>query len=275
MTYIVFREEGGDAVIIDPVLNYDPASGEFCSGGCDLLIEFLNAHNLNLHHIVETHAHADHLSGSQYLKEKHPNAILGVGKNITLVQEVFSSLLNLDIPKDGSQFDALFEDSQEVQAGDLSFTVRFTPGHTPACTTLCFDGFVFCGDALFMPDYGAGRCDFPKGSASDLFDSVTEVIFKLSDETVIFVGHDYCPGGRALKFCTTVGESKKSNIRLNSSVDKESFVNFRSTRDATLSTPRLLLPSIQVNINGGHFPKPEANGVSYLKVPVTKKEKRN
>jgi glyoxylase-like metal-dependent hydrolase (beta-lactamase superfamily II) len=272
LTYVVFSNKTRDAVIIDSVLDFDNASGSYWTESCEAVLKFTKTNNLIVHYILETHAHADHISGSQFLKREYPSALTGIGENITSVQKVFKDLLSLEVKEDGSQFDILFEDNERVKAGALEFTICFTPGHTPACTTLCFDGFVFCGDALFMPDYGTGRCDFPKGSASDLYDSITKVIYSLPDDTVIFVGHDYCPNGRELAFCTTVGESKEKNIRLDGGTSKESFVTFRSERDSTLSTPKLLMPSIQVNINAGILPSLDSRGKRFLKIPLVQKK---
>lgn len=271
LTYIVWDESSKDGVIIDSVLDYDHHSGQYSYESADKVLEFCSSENLKIHYILETHAHADHLSASVYLKEKLPGALVGIGKNITLVQDVFKKVFHLDMPVDGSQFDELFSDGQEVHAGTLSFKVIFTPGHTPACTSLYFDGAIFTGDALFMPDYGTGRCDFPKGSAEDLFKSITEKLYTLPDDTVFYTGHDYQPGGRELRFKSTIGESKKENIRLKASTTKEEFIKFRSERDATLSAPKLLLPSIQVNIDAGHLPPEDEEGVSFLKIPLTKK----
>jgi len=274
LTYVVFHHESRDAVIIDSVLDYDAASGEYWLSSCKEVASFVAKYDLIVHYILETHAHADHLSGSQYLKDLYPNALVGIGKGIVAVQQVFKELLCLDVQEDGSQFDILFADEQSIKAGALNFTVRFTPGHTPACTTLCFEGFAFTGDALFMPDYGTGRCDFPKGSASDLYDSIEKKIYTLADETLLFVGHDYCPGGRKLAFFTTVAESKRDNIRLNSQVSKEEFVGFRSARDAGLATPKLLIPSIQVNIDAGKLPRADSQGRAFLKVPLIKRDRK-
>lgn len=271
LTYAVWDNTTMDAVIIDTVLDYDHASGGFHHTSADNLLKFIEEKGLKVHYLLETHAHADHLTASVYLKEKIPGSKVAIGKNITLVQEVFNGVFNLSVPTDGSQFDELFEENQEVSAGSLKFKVLFTPGHTPACTSLLFDGMVFTGDALFMPDYGTGRCDFPKGSAEDLYDSITTKLYTLPDETLVFTGHDYQPGGRDLKFKSTIGESKKENIRLKGDTSREDFVKFRSERDATLSAPKLLLPSIQVNIDAGHLPQAEDNGVSYLKIPLRKK----
>lgn len=272
LTYVVWDPESKDAVIIDSVLDYDHASGGYSYESADNLLKFVSEHSLNVHYLLETHAHADHLTASVYLKEKLPHAKVAIGKNITLVQEVFTGVFNLDVKTDGSQFDELFEENQVVEAGTLSFKVLFTPGHTPACTSLLFDGAVFTGDALFMPDYGTGRCDFPKGSATDLYESITNKLYTLPDDTAVYTGHDYQPGGRALMFKSTIGDSKKENIRLKGDTSKDDFVKFRSERDATLSAPKLLLPSIQVNIDAGKLPLAESNGVSYLKIPMRPKD---
>lgn len=271
LTYIVFDPATKDAVLIDSVLDYDPASGQYSYDSAKTVTSFIKDGGLNLHYILETHAHADHLTASIYLKEQFPNAKIGIGKNIQLVQEVFTGLFNINIPTDGSQFDQLFNDGEVVQAGSLSFKVIFTPGHTPACTSILMDDAVFTGDALFMPDYGTGRCDFPKGSAEDLYDSIMGKLYTLSDDTVVYTGHDYQPGGRELVYRSTIGAEKAENIRLKGDTTKADFVKFRSERDATLNAPRLLLPSIQVNIDAGHLPKPEGNGMSYLKLPLRKR----
>lgn len=277
LTYVVFDPETKDACVIDSVLDFDPASGQYSYTSAHELLEFLETEKLKVHYILETHAHADHLSASVFLKEKLGGAKVAIGKNITLVQDVFSKLFNLPVATDGSQFDVLFEDGQVVEAGSLSFKVIFTPGHTPACTSLYFagdkpeNGAVFTGDAIFMPDYGTGRCDFPKGCAEDLYNSITNKLYTLDDETKVYVGHDYQPGGRELLYQSTIGAEKKENIRLKGDTSKEDFVKFRRERDATLNAPRLLLPSIQVNIAAGHFPEQEENGMSYLKTPLREK----
>ena len=272
LTYVVFDPSTKDAILIDSVLDYDPNSGQYSYESAKALSAYVKGEELNLHYILETHAHADHLSASVYLKEQFPKAKVAIGKNIQLVQDVFTGLFNLDIPVNGSQFDELFDDGQVVKAGSLEFKVIFTPGHTPACTSILMDDAVFTGDALFMPDYGTGRCDFPKGSAEDLYDSITNKLYTLSDDTKVYTGHDYQPGGRELKYCSTIAEQKAENIRLKGDTTKEDFVKFRKERDATLSAPRLLLPSIQVNIDAGHLPKAEENGMAYLKLPLRLKQ---
>lgn len=270
LCYVVWDSKTKDAVIIDSVLDFDQASGSYSFEFADNVLSFVEKEGLKIHYILETHAHADHLSASVYLKERLPDAQTGIGKNITIVQETFKALFNIELETRGYQFDKLFEENEIVKAGSLEFKVLFTPGHTPACTSLLFDGAVFTGDALFMPDYGTGRCDFPKGSATDLYDSIQK-LYALPEDTLFFTGHDYQPGGRELRFQSTIKESKAENIRLKGDTTREEFVKFRSERDATLSAPKLLLPSIQVNIDAGKFPKPEENGVSYLKTPLRKK----
>jgi glyoxylase-like metal-dependent hydrolase (beta-lactamase superfamily II) len=270
ITYVVFDEATRDAVIIDPVLDYDPVGSKIWTESVDVVLDFVKGKELNLHYILETHAHADHLSGAQKIKELYPNAKLGVGAKITKVQEVFKDVFDLptDFPTDGRQFDLLLEDGQVMEAGSLSFKTIFTPGHTPACATYQFDDAIFTGDAMFMPDQGTGRCDFPAGSAEDLFESITQKIYTLPDTTRVFVGHDYQPGGRELKFETTVAAQKEANIQLPASRSREDFVRFRSERDAKLNEPKLLFQSVQVNVDAGKLPEPSDNEMRYLKIPL-------
>lgn len=269
LTYVVYDTDTRDAVVIDPVWDYDPASGELSFESVNKVKNFLLQQKLHLHFILETHAHADHLSGSRGLQEHFPEAKIGIGRNIQKVQKTFEKIFNLG-PKfavDGSQFDFLLDENQKVRAGSLEIKTFFTPGHTPACASYLIGDSLFTGDAIFMPDYGTGRCDFPEGSADALFDSIQK-IYQLPDDTRIFVGHDYQPHGRNLAFQTTIGEEKKKNIHLNAQTTREEFIAFRKKRDASLSAPRLLLPSIQVNIDGGRLPPTESNGVRYLKMPL-------
>ena len=269
LTYIVYDQETKDAIVIDPVLDYDPAGSKIEKVSLEKVLDFLENENLNLRYILDTHAHADHLSGSAQLKKNYPNAKIGIGENIKKVQETFSDIYNLkDFNVNGVQFDELFKDGEEVSAGSISFKIINTPGHTPACISYHIEDKVFTGDALFMPDFGTGRCDFPMGSAKDLYHSVHEKLYSLPDETEIYVGHDYQPGGRALEFKTTVKESKVKNIHIKAETSEEEFVEFREKRDKTLSPPRLLLPSIQINIDGGKLPVEEDNGKRYLKIPL-------
>lgn len=270
LTYVVFDPATKDAVILDPVWDYDQASSKMTTDSADKVLEFTKVNKLNVHYILETHAHADHVSGSQILKKKIPGVKIGIGARISDVQKVFKTVFNLDpnFKTDGSQFDLLLEEGKTLKAGSLNIETLYTPGHTPACGTYVIGDSVFTGDALFMPDYGTGRCDFPAGSASELYSSVHDKIYKLPDHFRVFVGHDYQPNGRPLAFETTIGEEKRKNIQLNAETTKENFVEFRNNRDKKLAAPRLLLPSVQVNIDAGQLPKAEENGTRYLKIPV-------
>ena len=270
-SYIIFDKESKDALIIDSVLNYDYAASKISYETVDELEGFVKKNNLELHAILETHAHADHLTGSVELKRRFPAAKVGIGKNITLVQEVFKGVFNLDeLATDGSQFDLLIEEDKEYHFGSLTLKAIFTPGHTPACASYLIGEHLFTGDSLFMPDFGTGRCDFPKGDAKELFHSIHEKLYALPDETTFYTGHDYMPNGRELRFMATIGESKKENIHVKTETKVEEFVEFRTTRDKTLNAPKLLLPSIQVNIDAGKLPDPENNNIAYLKIPLTK-----
>ncbi|MAX67289.1 MAG: MBL fold metallo-hydrolase [Bacteriovoracaceae bacterium] len=271
LTYVVSDEKTKDAVIIDPVLDFDAASGKIFTTSNKNVLTYVNNEKLNIHYILETHAHADHLSGAHELKNDLPQAKIGIHETIQKVQDVFKQVFNRkDLKTDGSQFDVLFKSDEIIKAGSLEFKVIHTPGHTPACSSYLIDGNVFTGDALFMPDFGTGRCDFPAGSSEDLYQSVHEKLYKLPDDTKVYVGHDYQPGGRELEYQTTIGESKQSNIQLKQETTKEEFIEFRNKRDATLDAPKLLLPSIQVNIAAGELPESEDNGKRYLKLPLTK-----
>ena len=274
LTYIVFDAETRDAVIIDPVMDYAPASATCSLESLSKVIKFVHAKKLHVHYMLETHAHADHVSGSQELKKFLPGSKVAIGREIQKVQKTFKKIFNFDehFKTDGSQFDLLLDDGEELKAGPLIFKAMHTPGHTPACYSYKIADSVFTGDALFMPDYGVARCDFPQGDAELLFESVTQKLYTLPDDTKIFTAHDYQPGGRELKYQSTIGESKRSNIHINSHTKKDDFVKFRTQRDKTLSPPRLLLPSIQINIDGGHLPPPENNTVSYLKIPLKREE---
>lgn len=219
--------------------------------------------------MLETHAHADHLSGSQYLKRRF-DAKVAIGARIREVQGVFRDVFDLpsDFAIDGSQFDRLLDDGERIVAGTLQIEVIATPGHTPACVSYKIEDVVFTGDALFIEDYGTGRCDFPAGSADALYTSVHERLYALPDATRVLVGHDYQPNGRALRFETTIGASKAQNIQLRAETAREEFVQMRNARDATLSPPRLLYPSVQVNVDAGLLPTPHDNGRRYLRVPL-------
>lgn len=273
LTYVIFDDKSRDAIIIDPVLDYDPASSTISCESMEKVIDFIKKNSLTLHYVLETHAHADHLSAAAQIKKLFPGIKIGIGQHITKVQETFAKIFNLkNFKTDGSQFDILLSEEKPLSAGTIAVKTIFTPGHTPACSSYLIDDMVFTGDALFMPDYGTGRCDFPFGSAQDLYHSIHEKLYKLPDSTRYFTGHDYQPGGRQLLFESTIEESKKNNIQLKETTTKKQFVEFRTKRDAALSAPRLLLPSIQININAGYFYEPEDNGVKYLKFPIKFKE---
>ncbi len=270
MTYVVYDAATKDAVILDPVWDYDPAASKMSSQSAEQVLTFVKENKLKVHYILETHAHADHVSGSQILKEKLPGTKVGIGAKITEVQKVFKDVFNLDpnFKTDGSQFDLLLNEEQVLEAGTLKIKTIYTPGHTPACSSYVIGDAVFTGDALFMPDYGTGRCDFPAGSADDLYTSVHDKLYQLPDDYRVFVGHDYLPDGRALAFETTIAEEKAKNVQLKHDTSRHQFVEFRNTRDKTLAAPRLILPSVQVNIDAGKLPAPEKNGTSYLKIPI-------
>ncbi|MFT6069333.1 MAG: glyoxylase-like metal-dependent hydrolase (beta-lactamase superfamily II) [Bacteriovoracaceae bacterium] len=269
LSYVVFDENSKDAIIIDPVLDYDPASSEISTYSIERLLEFIKLKELKLHYVLETHAHADHITGASEIKKRMPEVKIGINKNITKVQKAFSRVFNLkDLESNGKQFDILLDEDNLLVAGTIEVKTLFTPGHTPACSSFLIQDRLFVGDVLFLPDSGTGRCDFPDGSPEDLYLSVTQKIYKLPDETKIYVGHDYQPDGRELRFQTTVLESKKTNKQLREGTSIEEFIKFRSVRDSSLAPPRLLLPSIQVNIEAGKLPSPEDNGTSYLKMPL-------
>ncbi len=268
LTYVVWDESSRDAVIIDPVLDFDMLAVSTSTESNDAVVDFVSSNKLKVHYLLETHAHADHLSGSVDLKARL-GAKVGIGEHIRTVQEAFKGVFNLpeDFPTDGSQFDLLAADGQVIAAGGLEVRVIHTPGHTPACVTYQIGDALFVGDTLFMPDFGTGRCDFPAGSAEDLYHSIQK-LYAMPDDTRVFVAHDYQPGGRELEFETTIGESKASNVQLPGDRSCEDFVKWRSARDATLRPPKLIFQAVQVNIDAGNLPTAEDNGRRYLKLPL-------
>jgi len=268
VTYVVHNGPGTPAAIIDSVLDYDPKSGRTRTTSADRVVEYVKAHGLKVEWILETHAHADHLSAAPYLKRQLGGRI-GIGGRITQVQQVFKGIFNLEpeFRQDGSQFDHLFQEGETLRIGELQGHVLFVPGHTPACAAYQVGDAVFVGDTLFMPDVGTARCDFPGGDAKTLYASVQKIL-SLPGETRLFMCHDYPPAGRAVRFETTVAEQRAHNIHLHEGVSEAQFVAMRTQRDATLEMPNLILPSVQVNIRAGEMPPAEANGVRYLKVPV-------
>lgn len=270
LTYVVFDPSTHDAVIIDPVLDYEAVGSKISNESNTKVLNFVREHGLRVHAILETHAHADHISGSQGLKQALPGAEIVIGAKITAVQELFKGFFNLspDFPTDGRQFDRLLDDDEVLEAGSLTIKAIATPGHTPACLSYQIEDAVFTGDALFMPDYGTGRCDFPAGDPRDLYTSVTQRLYSLPDDTRVFVGHDYQPGGRPLAFMSTIGEEKAKNVQLPASRSEAEFVAFRSERDAGLSAPKLLFQSVQANIDAGSLPPADDNGRRYFRIPI-------
>lgn len=267
-SYVVSDPTSKKCAIIDSVLDYDPASATTTTTHADQIIKYVQREGLSVQWILETHVHADHMTASQYLKEQLGGQI-AMSNKIAVVQETFSAIYNLDIKYFNSHqsFDYLFDDYEHFQIGELQAYNIPTPGHTPACLSYVIGDAVFVGDTLFMPDYGTARCDFPKGSASILFDSVQR-LYELPEHTRVFLCHDYKPEGRDHYVCETdIKTQKTSNIHLKQDTPKQQFVEMRQQRDATLAMPKLILPSIQVNMDGGKFPEPEANGIRYLKLP--------
>lgn len=269
LTYVVHDPATRDAVVIDPVLDFDPAGARTSTQSVAQVARYVREKALRLHYVLETHAHADHISGSQYLRREF-DARVAIGRGITDVQRTFADIFDFpdDIPRDGSQFDRLLEDGEKLSAGSLDVEVIATPGHTPACVTYRIGDAAFTGDALFIEDYGTGRCDFPGGSAEALYDSVHDRLYALPDATRVFVGHDYQPGGRALRYETTIAAEKRGNVQLAANTSREDFVRFRKGRDASLEPPRLLFPSVQVNADAGRLPRAHANGKRYLQLPL-------
>jgi glyoxylase-like metal-dependent hydrolase (beta-lactamase superfamily II) len=269
ITYVVVEPEGRACAVIDSVLDFDYASGRTDTRSADAVIDFIGKERLDLKWILETHVHADHLSAAPYIQERLGGQI-GIGDRITVVQETFGKVFNegTRFQRDGSQFDKLFLDGDSIHIGQMRCDVMHTPGHTPACLTYVIGDAAFVGDTLFMPDFGTARCDFPGGSAEVMFDSVQKIL-SLPDSTRIFVGHDYkAPGRETFAWESAVGAQKALNVHVGDGKSKEDFVAMRTTRDATLAMPRLIIPSLQVNMRAGQMPEPEENGKSYLKVPI-------
>jgi glyoxylase-like metal-dependent hydrolase (beta-lactamase superfamily II) len=266
-TYVVYESKGSACIVIDSVLNYDPKSGRTKTESADEVISFIKDNRLQLEWILETHAHADHLTAAPYIQEKLGGKI-AIGDHITTVQGVFKGVFNLDdVAVDGSQFDALIKEGESVRFGNLSFKALYVPGHTPACMAYEIGDSIFVGDTLFMPDVGTARCDFPGGSASNLYRSIQSIL-KYPPNTKLYMCHDYPPNGRPPEYQSTVADQKKTNIHVHDGITEEQFVAMRNKRDAGLEMPVLILPSIQVNIRAGHMPRPEGNGMAYLKIPL-------
>lgn len=269
VTYIVSDPATQKCAIIDSVLDYEACSGRTTTTSADAVIDFIRQGNLDVEWILETHAHADHFSAAPYLQGKLGGTI-AIGEHIPDVQRVFGGLFNesADFKTDGSQFGRLFKDNEVFKIGELEAQIIYVPGHTPACVAYHIGDAVFVGDTLFMPDYGSARCDFPGGDAGTLYDSVQK-LYALPDETRMFLCHDYkAPGRDFYAWESTVGEQKAENIHMNNTVSREAFVEMRNARDKTLKMPKLILPSIQVNMRAGEMPPPEDNGQVYLKIPL-------
>lgn len=269
VTYVAHDPATLEAAIIDSVLDYDPNSGRTSTASADAVIAHITSHNLKVTWLLETHAHADHLSAAPYLQEKLGGKI-AIGADITKVQNVFGKLFNAGtaFERDGSQFDALFSDGDTFSIGTLPVTVMHVPGHTPACIAYVVGEAVFVGDTMFMPDYGTARADFPGGDARSLFRSLRRIL-ALPPETRLFMCHDYLPAGRTeYVWETTVAAERAGNIHAHDGITEDEFVAMREARDATLAMPRLILPSVQVNMRAGHMPPPDENGIVYLKIPV-------
>lgn len=266
LSYVVHA--GGDAVVIDPVRDYDPKNGRTGWASAEQIAAYIDREGLRVHYVVDTHAHADHLTGMPLFRERY-GARTVTGARMGEIQRVFRDIYNLgaDFPVDARQFDVLVDEGDCLAFGALTVEAMHTPGHTPAHMSWKIGDAVFVGDTLFMPDYGSARCDFPGGSAEQLYDSIQR-IYAMPDDTRLFMCHDYRPGGRPLAFETTVGEQKRSNVQINARTTKAEYVAFRKEKDATLPAPVLILPALQVNIRAGELPPPEDNGVSYLKIPL-------
>jgi glyoxylase-like metal-dependent hydrolase (beta-lactamase superfamily II) len=267
VTYIVTDPATNQCAVIDSVLDYDASMGSTRTNSADKVIAHIKKQGLTLVWLLETHVHADHLSAAPYLQQQLGGKI-AIGDQITQVQDIFGNLFNAEqgFARNGSQFDHLITTNEQLKIGHLSMTALHTPGHTPACMSFVVGDACFVGDTLFMPDYGTARCDFPGGDAKTLYESM-EQILSLPDQTRLFMCHDYAPGGREYLWETTVAETKASNIHL-AGKTKAEFINMRQARDAQLSTPRLLLPSVQVNMRAGHMPPIEDNGIAYIKIPL-------
>lgn len=268
MTYLVADPASGDAAVIDPVHDYDPASGEVDSASVDQVLERADARGWRIVMVLETHAHADHLSGAPLIKAR-TGAWIGIGEHIRDVQKIFRPVFNLtDLKTDGSDFDRLFADGERFALGELEVEVMHVPGHTPADIAYRIGDAAFVGDTLFMPDYGTARADFPGGDARTLYRSIRRLL-SLPDETRLFLCHDYkAPGREDYRWETTIAAQRRDSVHVHDGVTEDEFVAMREARDATLAVPKLLLPSIQVNVRAGQLPEAEANGVRYLRIPV-------
>lgn len=268
ISYVVKDPQSAACAIIDSVMDIDYAAGRISYVHADEIIAHVQRHGLTVEWLIETHVHADHLSAAPYLQQKL-GGLLGIGENITVVQETFGKIFNegTEFQRDGSQFDRLFKDGDTYTIGAMTAFAMHTPGHTPACMTHVIGDAAFVGDTLFMPDGGSARADFPGGDAGTLYDSIQKVL-ALPDAMRLFMCHDYGPNGRAIQWETTVGDEKAHNVHVGAGRSREAFVRMREARDATLDMPKLIIPSLQVNMRAGELPPPDASGTRFLKVPV-------
>lgn len=266
LSYLV--HDGHAGVVIDPVRNYDPRSARTSWAGAEAIAACIDGLGLRIPYVIDTHAHADHLTGLPFFRERY-GARSVTGARMGVIQAVFRDIYNLgdDFPVDGRQFDVLIDEGQVLSVGSFEVQALHTPGHTPAHMSWKIGDALFLGDTLFAPDYGAARCDFPGGSAAELYDSVQR-IYAMPDDLRLFLCHDYLPGGRPMQFQTTVGEQKARNVQINAGTSKEAFIAFRQHKDGGLAAPVLILPALQVNIRAGELPEADANGVRYLRIPL-------
>ena len=269
ISYVVKDPLSTACAIIDSVMDIDYAAGRISYRSADRIIEFVRDHGLSVEWLIETHAHADHLSGAPYIQDNLGGNI-GIGEHIRVVQDVFGKVFNegTEFRRDGSQFDRLFQDRDTYRIGSMSARVMHTPGHTPACTTHVIGDAAFVGDTMFMPDGGSARADFPGGDARILYRSMRRILETLSPDTRLFMCHDYGPNGREIRWETTVAEERAHNIHVHDGLSEDAFVVMREARDRTLGMPKLIIPALQVNMRGGHLPEPEPSGQRFLKVPV-------
>jgi len=268
ISYVVHDNIEKKCAVIDSVLDFDYSSGDIDYVNADKIISYVDQNKLNVEWLIETHVHADHLSASPYIQKKLGGKI-GISEKISDIQNIFGKTFNAgtEFQRDGSQFDKLFKDNDKYKIGNINCKVINTPGHTPACTAHVIGNSIFVGDTLFMPDLGSARADFPGGDARQLYRSIQKIL-SYPDETRIFVCHDYPPSSREVKWSTTVGEQKENNVHVKTSILEDEFVKIREARDKTLNMPKLIIPSIQVNMRAGNLPPPEDNGSIYIKVPI-------
>jgi glyoxylase-like metal-dependent hydrolase (beta-lactamase superfamily II) len=269
LTYIVYNPEKHDAIIIDPVWNYEPQGSRIEVHSFNLLKSYIIEKKLNILAVLETHVHADHISAAQVIKKEFPQSQICISEQIKEVQKTFAPIFNLGegFKADGSQFDRLIKSDEILEFGAIHVHACSTPGHTSACMTYHIGHYLFTGDCLFMPDYGTGRCDFPGGDAGHLFESIQK-LYEMADDLTVCTGHDYQPGGRPVEWHCPLIEQKRSNIQLNEHTTLEEFVKFREARDQGLKAPKLFFPGLLVNMMAGHLPAAESNGKSYLKIPI-------